>query len=191
MMDGSAAIREHEHRHALFEELQLPTFYPPIPTPQNDDNRIIVTDGKIPFDSRKVLPSFKTGATGVAPTSSADEATNQEWDHNNPTRLLVRSALVGRNLGNSSGRNSSSVPASSMFWGSTWSGATNRSIDLAVPSGRPPLLTGASATDGSTTGPTAGAATTALAAPSIVPISRASGSRVSRILEGSLDPPIQ
>ena len=189
MMDGSTATREHEHSHAFFEELQLPTFYPSIPTPQNDDNRIIVTDGKIPFDSRKVLPSFKTGATGAASTSSsANEATNQEWDHNNPTRSLVRSALLGRNLENSSGRNSSS--STSMFWGSSWSGATNRSIDLVVPSGRP---TGSSATDGSTTGSTstAGAATTALAAPSIVPISRASGSRVSRILEGSMDPPIQ
>ena len=182
LMEGATTI--HEQNHPLFEALLLPNFYPPIPTPQSDDNRIVVTDGA---DLKKPLPS-KTTATRVAPV--AGEPTANEWDHNNPTRLLVRSALVGRNLGISSNRNLSS--ASSSFWGSSWSTAANRSIDLVVPAGRPPTMTGdgTSTIDGSSTGVTSAATATTLTAPSIVPISRASGSRVSRILEGSMDPPI-
>jgi Bromodomain associated len=175
----------HEQSHPLVEALLLPTFYPPIPKPQNDDNRNVVTDGT---DSKKSLLPSKTTTTRPAP--KVDEVSNNEWDHNNPTRLLVRSALVGRNLGSSSSINVSSV--SSSFWGSSWSTTANRSIDLVVPAGRPATVTGVgtSTTDGSLPGATSATASTALTAPSIVPISRASGSRVSRILEGSMDPPI-
>jgi Bromodomain associated len=180
LMEGSSTAQEHID--PLFDALLLPTFYPPIPKPHNDDNRIIVTDGKISTDSKKSLSSSKSTVARVA-----DKISN-EWDHNDPTRLLVRSALVGRNLGNSSSRN----VTSSLFWGSSWSTIANRTIDLVVPAGRPSSVTGlgTSATEGSSSGAASTATNTALTAPSIVPIGRASGSRVSRILEGSMDPPI-
>lgn len=75
-----------------------------------------------------------------------------------PTRL-VRSALVNSYKGSSS--------ISYSYWGSAWSAANDASLQ--VPAGRP----AAADTNSSIT---------------IAPLSRASGSRVSRILEGSMDP---
>lgn len=72
----------------------------------------------------------------------------------------VRSALV------STFKNTNA----SSYWGSSWATTKTKGESIHVPAGRPSAMEAASA--------------------SIVPITRASGSRVSRILEGSMDPAV-
>jgi Bromodomain associated len=151
--DGTAAATE-----GLDWAEALPTFYPPFPSKHMDDQRVVFAEG---------TAAAKMDATTTPLHSWTAKATETaaEREAHPPTRLRVRTALLGSRTGVH--RGGGDGPADSTRAPSYW-GAV--SADRVVPAGRPAM--------------------DASAAPSIVPIGRASGSRVSRILEGSMEPPV-
>jgi Bromodomain associated len=142
LLDGTSAPEGTDWAEAL------PTFYPPFPTHHPDDTRVLLTEAAAHIVAS---PRHTWNAQPAATDPAADARP--------PTRLQVRSALLGRRT---DGGDATNAPPS--FWGDL------SSSDRVVPVGRP--------------------AVDATTAPSIVPIGRASGSRVSRILEGSMEPPV-
>jgi Bromodomain associated len=191
LIDGTstaAALSNHEQQESVAELLLLPIFYPPIPVQQKDENRVVVTEEKITsIDSS--TSSCQTNSLQAVSIAAAD-GKSADGDHDNPNRLLVRSALVSRSM-SSSGNNVHGRGSSSLYWGSSWSSATSKvDMNLVVRSGRPTVPAGGTSSSGNDGTTTSVAPLSATTAPLIVPISRASGSRVSRVLEGSMDPPV-
>lgn len=158
--------------------LYVPTFYPPPPSTKVvvDDRRTVV-DGVDDRQQRLLQQqrtqqkqeqqAFATKAA-IEPLEGAALSTSSSSAHNHDTLDLdsskvVRSSLI--RLGNNS------------YWGSGWDNNPSSSTSLAVPMGR---KVGKDSGGGSSGG---------RVAPDdpIVPMNRASGSRVSRVLEGSMD----
>jgi hypothetical protein len=137
--------------------LYVPSFYPSFPQPSDSLARTILDAEITPFVS---APKPPAAAAASATKAKAAPSSSQAGTATDPT-LKVRSALV--QLGQHAG---------STYWGSGWnvpaSESKRQASELAVPVGR-------SAEAG---GP---------APQQIVPLGRASGHPVSRILEGSMD----
>jgi hypothetical protein len=140
----------------------LPSFVPSFfpPFPTHQDSRLVVVAEQPQHAS---LLSSSTMTTSANSRATAADSTNQR---------PVRSALV----------KASQTTSTTVHWGSSWADVdeTGTNDALVVPLGRPlPAGSGSASTE-----------TNTAATASIVPLNRASGSRVSRILEGSMDPPV-
>jgi hypothetical protein len=166
---GSSSKMDPSYEH---EKLYLPRFVPPFPA-QRDGARTVLE-----------APPSATAATGTADVTAAAASVPGRDDDTEPG-LRVRSALVSLHPEARGGIGYDS--------GSAWDGVTARTPLLSVPWGRP---TGDGGTISSGGGGSAGSSSSAVPSPSaataaaqIVPLGRASGSRVSRILEGSMDVP--
>lgn len=151
------------------EFLYVPNFYPrPPSTKVVVDNRRTVVDG---MDDRKqrLLQQQRTQEQQeqqVFASADTHEETSSSTSLRDPmdSSRGVRSSLIS--LGNN------------RYWGSGWDKASSsKTPSLAVPMGRKVGGSSASGGPGGRTSPD----------DPIVPMSRASGSRVSRVLEGSMD----
>jgi hypothetical protein len=161
--------RKASHRPCL--PSYVPSFFPPFPTHQ-DSRLVVVVAEQQQQQQQQRASSHLTSMSMTTENRRQEDSTNQR---------PVRSALV---------KAAQTTTSTTVHWGSSWAdaeddaaaAATGTTSDaLVVPLGRP---VGATAAGGSST------ETTTVTTASIVPLNRASGSRVSRILEGSMDPPV-
>jgi hypothetical protein len=149
----------------------VPSFYPPPPSTKVvvDDRRTVV-DGM--DDRQQRLLQQQRSQQQQEQQVFASDAANESLDG---ASTSLRDAM---NIDSSRGVRSSLIRlGNNSYWGSGWdkaSSSVSSAPTLAVPMGR--KVGGASASGGKT-------------APDdpIIPMSRASGSRVSRVLEGSMD----
>lgn len=165
------------------EFLYVPTFYPrPPSTKVVVDDRRTVVDGIDDRQQRLLQQQRAQQQQEQQVFASEDSIEALEGTSNNSSSLRGGNAM---NMDSSRGVRSSLIrlgnSTSNSYWGSGWEKASSSASSaptLAVPMGR-------KASGPSASGGPGGRA----AAPDdpIIPMSRASGSRVSRVLEGSMD----
>mmetsp|Transcript_33661 Transcript_33661/g.79387 ORF Transcript_33661/g.79387 Transcript_33661/m.79387 type:complete len:571 (-) Transcript_33661:69-1781(-) len=161
---GNGAEKNGKDDDTIPEEfMYIPSFYPRPPSTQVvvDDRRTVVDamDEEEERALQQALTQQQQEQQISGATIAADPAGALRDTIDIESSQGVRTSLV--RLGNS-------------YWGSGWDRASSMASTIAVPMGR------------KVNGPTSAGGTAVLEDP-IVPMGRASGSRVSRVLEGSMD----
>mgnify|MGYP005848693895 CR=1 FL=1 len=153
--------------------LYVPTFYPPVPTIGTGQDASHLRKTTV-VDILEHPPPSAVSSGGPAASSSSKDITAAVSSSNDPSAAAAATSTTF-------GLRSALVQLGTTYWGSSWEQnddskkAAVANADVKVPAGR------------SGSAPASGGANNASSVGPIVPLGRASGSRVSRILEGSMD----